>query len=591
MRILISILPGFIFIQSLFSQAIKTAPYWQQLKTEAYQGKQDDIFFVNENLGWYCNGSGKIYKTINGGSDWKLIFEKPGTFFRCIGFIDSLKGFAGNIGTDYFPDVTDTVPLYKTTDGGLTWNAVTYSGPTVKGLCAIDIYKEAFINSGKRDIRTHIFCGGRVGSPAFTMISHDNGNNFTSADMNLNCKYILDIKFFNLKEGIICAASGEELDKSHALIISTEDGGKTWKNVYESKRNAEITWKGFFPSRNVGYVTVQSYDTLETADQRYVAKTTDGGKTWKELPLIKDFEVREFGIGFTDEKHGWVGASPQGFETFDGGKTWKPSYMGPAINKIRIITKPGGEKTAIAIGVIVSKNKTVINDGYDAIGAMRNAYAGGRWYKYFTFSQETKFFNKEGKEEKNEIWHEASSSPGKLLIKFKTKDSKNGVLFENQKLHIFKENTEPVHRSDIHHLILAAFDVYFLKPYETTHLLDSLGYNLKLVREDKFDGRKILVIGAEKNDLTSNQIWIDAERFYLHRLIYKQGAALRDVVFSDYKKFPSFVPSQDYWVATKVIFYQNGKLSMVEKYFDIKFPKELNKDLFDPEKFNEVKLD
>jgi len=174
----------------LFSQSIKTPPYWQQLKTVEYKGKQDDIYFLNENIGWYCNGSGKIYKTKNGGTDWKLIFEKKGTFFRCIAFIDSSTGFAGNIGTDYFPNVEDTVPLYKTIDGGVTWKAIAYKGPTVKGLCAIDIYREPIINSGKLDYKAHIFCGGRVGSPAFTMISHDNGNNFVSEDMGKYCKYI-----------------------------------------------------------------------------------------------------------------------------------------------------------------------------------------------------------------------------------------------------------------------------------------------------------------------------------------------------------------------------------------------------------------
>jgi photosystem II stability/assembly factor-like uncharacterized protein len=583
-----------IFISSTFSQAIKTKPYWQQVKTEEYRGKQDDIYFLNENLGWYCNGSGKIYKTTNSGIDWKLVYEKKGTFFRCIGFIDSLVGFAGNIGTDYFPNVSDTVPLYKTINGGITWEPVTYKGPTVKGLCAIDIYKEPIINSGNLAYKAHVFCGGRVGSPAFTMISHDNGSSFVSADMSKYCKYILDIKFFNLKEGLICAASGDELDNNHALIITTKDGGKTWKKAYESKRNAELTWKQFFPSRNVGYVTIQSYDTNVTVNQRYVAKTVDGGNTWTEMKLVKDFKVREFGVAFTDDKHGWVGAMQNGFETFDGGLNWEPSYMGPYTNKIRIITKPNGEKIAMAIGAIVSKNKAVINDGYDAIAAMRNAYAGGRWYKNFTFSQETKFY-KDGKEDKTEIWHEAATFPGKLAIKFITKDSKNGVLFENNQVHSFKENEPATNKPFIHDLLLAAFDVYYYKPYETTHLLDSLGYNLKLVREDEFDGRKVLVIGAAKGDEKSNQIWIDAERFYLHRIIYTHGKNLSDVIFGEYENLtaPADVTSaaKMYWVAKKVSFKQNGILSMTEKYFDIKFPKEINKDVFNPDKFSEVKLE
>ncbi len=578
------IIAQLVFISLLNAQTIKTKPYWQELKTDAYKGKQDDIYFLNDSLGWYCNGSGKIYKTLNGGSDWKQIFEKKGTFFRCIAFMDSLNGFAGNIGTDYFPNVEDTVPLYKTVDGGLSWQSVMYKGPTVKGLCAIDIYKEPVINAGNLNYKAHIFCGGRVGSPAFTMISHDNGQTFTSMDMSNYCSYILDIKFFNLSDGIICAASASELDKNNALIILTNDGGKTWKKVYQSTRPFESTWKCSFPSRNVGYVTIQSYDTTQTINQRYVAKTIDGGKTWKELPLVKDFKVREFGIAFTDDKHGWVGAVPNGFETFDGGITWQNSYMGTATNKIRIITKPNGQKMAMAIGVTVNKNKSVIESGYDAIAAMRNAYAGGRWYKHFTFSQKTHFYKK-GKEEKMELWHEAATFPGKLVIKFDTKDSKNGLLFENNKITVFKDGLASYTKPMINDLLLAAFDVYFLKPYETMHLLDSIGYKLKLVREDIYQGRKVIVVGAKLGDDYTNQLWIDAEHFYLHKVIYNNGSNNTNVVFGNYQKI------ENYWVAKKISFKQNGQLTQVEDYFDIKFPKEINADTFKPDKFADLKLD
>ncbi len=47
--------------------------------------------------------------------------DKPGTYFRCIGFLDEKHGFAGNIGPNYFPGITDTTPLYETRDGGETW--------------------------------------------------------------------------------------------------------------------------------------------------------------------------------------------------------------------------------------------------------------------------------------------------------------------------------------------------------------------------------------------------------------------------------------------------------------------------------------
>jgi len=60
--------------------------------------------------------------------------------------------------------------------------------------------------------------------------------------------------------------------------------------------------------------------------------------------------VREFGIAFLDERVGWVGAMPRGFETRDGGATWQPSNFGNAVNKIRIVREKE-RATVFALGV------------------------------------------------------------------------------------------------------------------------------------------------------------------------------------------------------------------------------------------------
>ncbi len=329
---------------------------WQKLDTVAYRGKQDDIFFLNPNLGWYVNGGGKIYKTTDGGKNWIEKLSQPGTFFRSVGFVDEKIGFAGNIGTDYFPGVTDTTPLYMTDDGGDTWRVVSgINGPTVKGLCAIDVLHTKFINSGVLDSRTVIHAGGRVGGPAFLLRSMDGGKTWKSQDLSAHTKMILDVKFFDENRGFIMGASDTDTEKSNALIIATQDGGATWKKVYQSNRPFEITWKASFPTRDIGYVTIQNYNPDKTVLQRYVAKTTDGGATWSELPLVNDYAVREFGVGFADEKLGWVGTTTGGYQTIDGGVTWtNVADMGRAANKVRII-RDGNGFVAYAIGLDVRK--------------------------------------------------------------------------------------------------------------------------------------------------------------------------------------------------------------------------------------------
>ena len=344
-------------ILSKKDEVIVTKKGWKKLNTERYPGKQDDITFINEKEGWYVNGYGSIYHTQNGGETWEKQLEKKGTFFRCIAFVDSLRGFAGTVGTDYFPNVTDTIPLYGTSDGGKTWNPVSYSGPYVKGLCAMDIVKEQFINHGKTDYKIHIYAVGRVGSPANMMVSHDGGVTWTSNSMDKDCKMLFDIKMFDKNNGFACAASDEDLEKSHAVILKTSDGGKSWKKVYQSERPFECTWKASFPTKEVGYVTIQSYNPDPNVKQQRIAKTADGGNSWQEINLVEDAGAREFGIGFIDENHGFVGTMNSGYETKDGGLTWAPVNLGKACNKIRIYKDANGKVYGYSIGVDVFKGE------------------------------------------------------------------------------------------------------------------------------------------------------------------------------------------------------------------------------------------
>lgn len=340
----------------LLAQFVNAQNYtWQKLDTEKYKGKQDDIYFINETEGWYVNGSGKIYHTTNAGKNWEKQIEKKGTFFRCIAFIDQSVGFVGTVGTEYFPNVTDTIPLYKTINGGKNWEPVKYNGKYVKGLCAIDIVKEKYINHGQVDYKNHIFAVGRVGSPANMMISHDNGQTFQSYDMSKYCQMLFDIKMFNKDEGYACAASSNNLDNTHAQILRTKDGGKTWKIVYTSDRISETSWKICFPTKKIGYATIQSYNLDTKVNEQHIIKTTNGGKKWKELLLCKDFDARPFGIGFINANIGFVGTKNSGYETNDGGKTWSKIDLGSACNKIRIQRDENDNIYGYAIGVSVMK--------------------------------------------------------------------------------------------------------------------------------------------------------------------------------------------------------------------------------------------
>ena len=330
-------------------------PKWTKLETEQYPGKQDDIFFVNANVGFYGNGSGKVFRTTNGGTTWKSVFEKKGTYVRCLAFTDEKHGVMGNIGPGYFPGVTDTIPLYRTEDGGTTWSAVTaIEGEPVVGLCAFDIVQVPFINAGNLDYRPRIIGVGRVGGPVAYIWSDDLGKTWKQGKVPDISAMAFDVKFLDDRHGFIASATHTDVSQSHAQIIATDDGGATWREVYQSTRPFELTWKLSFPSRDVGYCTIQSYNPDRSASARLVAKTTNGGTTWTELKMVDDHRFREFGIAFLDENVGWVGAMPHGFGTTNGGKSWSKVDFGNAVNKIRLIQSDEGV-TGFAIGLDVHR--------------------------------------------------------------------------------------------------------------------------------------------------------------------------------------------------------------------------------------------
>ncbi len=228
-------------------------------------------------------------------------------------------------------------------------------------------------------------------------------------------------------------------------------------------------------------------------------------------------------------------------------------------------------------------SKVKYSDGKELINAMYKMYSPNKWYKYFTFSQNMEFYRNDSVVKKD-VWHEAYA-PGSLVIKFGTKNSKDGVLFSDFKVHSFEQGKEPRSAQRVHDLLLVGLDIYFYAPERTIKILDSLGYCTSKIHEDIFEGRKVYVVGADKGDLETKQFWIDAERLYMHRIIYDQKGKINDVIFGDYTKM------ETYWMAKTIIFKTNGKLGLIERYYDIKFPKAINAGWFDAKKFNEVTLD
>lgn len=299
---------------SLFAQ-----PAWQQILGDplGQGGRYDDVFFLNENLGWAAGNGGFVFKTMDGGTNWDLQLELDGVYIRNIEFLDENIGFLGTLNGGF----------YRTTDGGANWNLIDDIVPNDPNfpdelnevICGLDCV-------GKSTI---LGCGTYFG-PAYILKSTDNGETWQYIDMSAYADKLVEVLFVDENEGYVSGGN-----TSGGIILKTTDGGQTWSEIYQTGLNGEWVWKlqRLFSNPEVMFASVESFFPLNGK----LLKSVDGGQNWvsKEVP---DTDIQA--VGFITENHGWMGGHHTGFlETFDAGTTWTDTNFGGNLNRIQVFNE------------------------------------------------------------------------------------------------------------------------------------------------------------------------------------------------------------------------------------------------------------
>lgn len=197
----------------------------------------------------------------------------------------------------------------------------------------------------------------------------------------------------------------------------------------------------------------------------------------------------------------------------------------------------------------------------------------GKWFRQIKFSQTTSFYE-DDTVYKTERWIEEYIYPSQLIIKVNHENSLDGQLYRNDSMYVFKDNKIEYQAKATHDLLILSMDIYNMTKDEIMTRLSGLEYDVSKFHETTYNNRKIYVIGAEKGDSTSNQLWYDAENLYFIKMTKNTKKGLQEVIFSDY----IYIEGQG-WIEQEIVFKINGKTYLKEKYYNIQIPTETKKEI------------
>jgi len=190
---------------------------WRLILSAPYNspgGRLDDVSFINENTGWVITQDVQnfeyVYKTTNGGLTWNMFTDSSFHGLRSIGFTDSLNGWLGTL-------ANPGIALYNTTNGGLNWSSAVYNnGFDSLGVCGISVVD-----------KNVVYGCGRYYGPAYLFKTTNGGVNWNTIYLGGQITTLIDCHFFNRDSGFVVGGIGNSFETRSGAVLFTSDGGNT----------------------------------------------------------------------------------------------------------------------------------------------------------------------------------------------------------------------------------------------------------------------------------------------------------------------------------------------------------------------------
>lgn len=260
------------------------------------------VFFIDENEGWAVGDLEHVLHSTDGGKTWEKQLGQAGPVgtpipLQDVWFSDNKSGWAiGQYDSPHGEEGSGVIR--RTTNGGQTWDAVDVPPP-------FTLVKVQFL--------------GQNGWIPEGIRTADGGTTWEKIQLGQ------DFQFISKDVGYYVAGSS---------FYKTGDGGKTWKHIplvgQILKHREEANFYALsFVSDKEGWIAGKTDLFFTKKEETMVAKTEDGGETWKEVSRIHGKAVivsTQRNLHFADSKRGWLLAGAAGltkiYHTKDGGVTW-----------------------------------------------------------------------------------------------------------------------------------------------------------------------------------------------------------------------------------------------------------------------------
>ncbi len=254
------------------------------------------VFFLDENIGWTAgvknqfNVEAVVYKTVDGGETWnKLPDSGMPKFLNTIFFLDEQTGWIG--GEDGL--------ILHTNDGGQTWTTqVVFDVSTFYVLQDIYFWDE---NDGVA-----------AGADGQILYTSNGGAHWMEAETDLTGSDFIDDLAFE-GDSIVWACGNV------GLLYKSLDRGATWTSEADGFRVHWLTEVAFTDENN-GWAG--GHDGA-------LARTTNGGGSWTLVDSARSFQHYISVLEFPDPDHGFrIEYEGEVWRTINGGDTWEQMLPG-----------------------------------------------------------------------------------------------------------------------------------------------------------------------------------------------------------------------------------------------------------------------